>query len=250
MRDEYTKEGMTTRIGVIAPSDGINDDEYNNYLPAQGGVTLLWTRYETAAHDEPISVDMVGSYGDLDQIAQVARMMRITRPHVSIFCCNSCSFSHGPAGDQNIRDTIAEATGGHATSVTNAEVEALRTLGVKRVAVAAPYRAEVTAKLIEYLEQSGFQVTQSRSKALISEWQIGNSPSSVWLDLAKQADSPETEAVVLACSGIRTSDIMEKFEAEQRKPLIAAPAVVMWHALRLAGIATQSHGRGILFAEY
>ena len=55
-------------------------------------------------------------------------MMRITRPHVSIYCCNSCSFVHGPTGDQEIRTTIAEATGGQATSVTNAQVEALRRL--------------------------------------------------------------------------------------------------------------------------
>ncbi len=250
MPDEQAKQGLTTRIAVIAPSDGINDDEYNNYLPEGGDVTLLWTRYETLAHDKPISVGMVASYGDLNAIAHSARMMRITRPHVSIYCCNSCSFVHGPTGDQNIRNTIAEATGGGATSVTNAQVEALRTLDVKRVAVAAPYRAEVTAKLVEYLEQSDFQVTQSRSKAFISEWKIGNSPSSVWFDLAKQADSREAEAVVLACSGIRTSDIIERFEAEQAKPLISAPAVVMWHALRLADISTQFDGRGVLFAEY
>ena len=250
MPDEQAKQGLTTRIAVIAPSDGINDDEYNNYLPEGGDVTLLWTRYETLAYDKPISVGMVASYGDLNAIAHSAQMMRITRPHVSIYCCNSCSFVHGPTGDQNIRNTIAEATGGGATSVTNAQVEALRTLDVKRVAVAAPYRAEVTAKLVEYLEQSDFQVTQSRSKAFISEWQIGNSPSSVWFDLAKQADSREAEAVVLACSGIRTSDIIERFEAEQAKPLISAPAVVMWHALRLADINTQFDGRGVLFAEY
>ncbi len=250
MPDEHAREGLTKRIAIITPSDGINDDEYNNYLPEGVAVTLLWTRYETAAQDKPISVDMVKSYGDLNEIARSARMMRITRPHVSIYCCNSCSFVHGPTGDQEIRTTIAEATGGQATSVTNAQVEALRRLDVKRVAVAAPYRAEVTAKLVEYLEQSGFQVTQSRSQAFISEWQIGNAPSSVWFDLARQADSREAEAVVLACSGIRTGDIIDRFEAERGKPLISAPAVVMWHALRLADINTQFHGKGVLFSAH
>ena len=105
----------------------------------------------------------------------------------------------------------------------------------------------MTAKLVEYLEQSGFQVTQSRSQAFISEWQIGNAPSSVWFDLARQADSREAEAVVLACSGIRTGDIIDRFEAERGKPLISAPAVVMWHALRLADINTQFHGKGYCF---
>ena len=52
-------QGLTRRIAIIAPSDGVNDDEYNTYLPPAGGVTLLWTRYETPAHNEPISVSMV-----------------------------------------------------------------------------------------------------------------------------------------------------------------------------------------------
>ena len=250
MAEEYAHQGLTTRIAVIAPSDGINDDEYNNYLPADGGLSLLWTRYETPAHDQPISLSMVGSYGDLETITRSARMMRITRPRVSIYCCNSCGFVHGPAGDQSIRDAIAGATGGLATSVTNAQVEALRTLGVECVAVAAPYPAEVGGRLVEYLEQSGFHVTGFRSKEFVSEWQIGNAAASVWLDLAREADSPQAEAVVLACSGIRASDIIEEFEERQGKPLVAAPAVVMWHALRLAGVATQLQGRGRLFAEF
>jgi maleate isomerase len=102
----------------------------------------------------------------------------------------------------------------------------------------------------EYLEQSGFQVTQSRSQAFTSEWQIGNAPAALWLDLARQADTREAEAVVLACSGIRASAIIDRFEAERGKPLIPAPAVVMWHALRLAGIQTPLRGKGILFAEH
>ena len=244
------EEGLTTRIAVIAPSDGINDDEYNNYLPPDGGVTLLWTRYDTPAHDEPISVSMVGSYGDLGAISQSARMMRITRPHVAVYCCNSCGFVQGPSGDRRIREAIGEATGAAVTSVTHAQIEALRTLGVSRVAVAAPYPAGVTVRLVEFLEESGFRVTGSCSKEFVSEWQIGNAAPSVWLDLARQADSPEAEAVVLACSGIRTSAIMEEFENTHAKPLVAAPAVVMWHALRLAGFTAKVRRAGRLFEAF
>ena len=59
------------------------------------------------------------------------------------------------------------------------------------------------AALAEGLEGSGFRVTRTRAKEFVSEWQIGNADATGWLDLALQADSPEAEAVVVACSGIR-----------------------------------------------
>ena len=70
MPDEQAKQGLTTRIAVIAPSDGINDDEYNNYLPeGRGCHTALGRATKTLAYDKPISVGMVASYGDLNAIA-------------------------------------------------------------------------------------------------------------------------------------------------------------------------------------
>ncbi len=238
--------GLRIRIGVISPDDGINDDEYHSYLPP--GVTLLWTRYRTPQRDDPISVDMVAGYGDPFLIQDAAETLRITRPHVTVFCCNSCSFTIGSKGDEAIRRCIAVATGGLATSITHAQTEALRLLGAKRVAIVAPYPREVTQKLRDYLDDLGFTVTASCSKEFTTEWQIGNSPSSVWFDMAREADSPEAEALVLACGGIRISDRIQELESVLNKPVVAAPAVAVWHALRLAGVRTPVEGRGRLFA--
>lgn len=93
-------------------------------------------------------------------------------------------------------------------------------------------------------------MTRTRAKEFVSEWQIGNADATGWLDLALQADSPEAEAVVVACSGIRVNDIVEEFESRQGKPLVAAPAAVMRRALRLAGLATHIRGKGTLLSQY
>ena len=180
------QQGLTTRIGIISPDDAVNDDEYNWYLPKC--VTLLWTRYYTAMRDEPISVEMVGSYGDLEVVRHAAKTLRITRPHVAAFLCNSCSFVHGPAGDERIREVIAETAGSLAVSISNAEVEALHALGVRRISVGAPYPEEVTVRLLDYLQASGFEVVASRSLGMTTEWQIGNTPPQHWLDVAREID--------------------------------------------------------------
>lgn len=236
------------RIGIICPDDGVNDDEYWQYVP--DNVSLLWTRYSTSDRFNPISVDMVGSYGNLAVIENSALTLGITRPEVVVFCCNSCGFVHGEVGDRKILNGIAQAAGCPAISVTSSQLRALEVLGVKRVAVGGPYPADVTAKLVELLEKAGYTVTQTRSLGMTTEWQIGNSAPSVWADLATDLAGGGAECVLLACSGIRTAAVMESTEKKLGIPLISAPAVTVWHAMRTIGVNDAIPGRGVLLEQY
>jgi maleate isomerase len=236
------------RIGMICPDDAVNDDEYWQYLPK--GVSLLWTRYSTNTRFDPISVEMVGAYGDMQVIEDSARTLQITRPQVVVFGCNSCGFVHGEDGDRKICQRITAASGSPAISVTGSQLRALKTLGAKRVAVGAPYPHEVTEKLVGLLEEAGYTVTNSRSLGLTSEWQIGNSDPSVWADLAREVAGRGADCVLLACSGIRTAPIMDPLEKELGIPVISAPAVTVWNALRTIGITDAVPARGILFKHH
>ncbi len=137
-----------------------------------------------------------------------------------------------------------------ATTISTAQVQALRTLGVNRVAVSGPYPTEVTQLLVQFLEGHGFEVTGSQSAGMETEWQIGNAPPSVWYNLAREVDSPHAECVLLACSGIRTAAIIEPLERDIGKPVVSAPAVSIWAALRLAGVNAPVYGRGVLLADH
>ncbi len=240
--------GWRARIGLVTPDDAVNDDEYWKYLPE--GVSLLFTRYRTATRFDPISPQMVDQYAELAPILDAAETLRITRPKAVVFLCNSCSFVRGPSGSQAIAEGIQQAAQAPATTISAAQVHALKTLGVKRVAVAAPYPPEVTQLLIKFLNEHGFEVTGSRSAGSETEWQIGNSSPSVWYDLAREVDSPEAECVLIACSGIRTAAIMDPLENDLGKPVVSAPAVSIWAALRMAGVQEKLAGRGILFSQY
>lgn len=240
--------GWRTRLGLLSPDDGINDDEFWHYLP--DGVSLIFTRYRTATRFDPISPDMVDRYADLEPILDAAETLRITRPGAIVFLCNSCSFVRGVGGDLKISAAIRRAVDIPATTISTAQVQALRALGVQRVAVAGPYPADVTQLLVDFLEGHGFEVTGSQSAGMETEWQIGNSAPSVWYDLARAVDSPRAECVLLACSGIRTAAIMEPLETDLGKPVVSAPAVSIWAALRLAGVKAPVFGRGVLLAEY
>jgi maleate isomerase len=240
--------GWRARIGLVSPDDGINDDEYWRYLPE--GVSLLFTRYRTTTRFDPISPAMLDTYAELAPIVDAAETLRITRPKVIIYLCNSCSFVRGVGYDLKIAEAMQQMTNIPAITISTAQVQALKVLGIRRVAVAAPYPADVTQLLVRFLEGHGFAVTGSCSAGMTTEWQIGNTAQSTWYDLAREADSPQAECILLACSGIRTSAILDPLEQDLGKPVVSAPSVSIWAALRMAGVKSPVLGRGVLLAKY
>ena len=139
--------GWRARLGLLTSDDGINDDEYWQYLPE--GVSLIFTRYRTETRSDPISLSMVDSYADLNPILDAAETLRITRPKAIVFLCNSGNFVRSVGGDLETAEAIQRAVNIPATTISTAQVQALRTLGMHRVAVAALYPAEVTQFLVK-----------------------------------------------------------------------------------------------------
>ena len=241
-------EILDARIGVISPDDSINDDEFWACLPER--VNFLFTRYRTPKRFEPISVEMVKTYGDTDTINDAAITLGITRPSVTLLACNSGSFVGGIGSDKEIIQAIEKETNTPATTIATAQVEALKLMGIKRLAIAGPYPQSVTLRLAEFLSSSGFEITAVESAGMDTEWEIGNADPQVWGDLARQVNSPEAECIIIAGSGTRTAPIVDALEKELDKPVLSGPGVVVWHALRLAGVKTQVQGIGRLLANY
>lgn len=237
-----------TRIGIITPDDAVNDDEYWRFV--NDDVTILLDRYRTPQRFAPIDPGMVSSYGALDLLADAAETLRITRPQAIAFFCNSCSFVGGKQANLDICRTITEGGQAPGTTISLAQVEALRVLGARKVAIGAPYSEEVTSHLHRFLREYDFEVISSKSLGMTTEWQIGNSEPSVWERLARDVNSSEADCILLACSGIRTSSILEELEQELGKPIISAPAAGIWHALRLADYSRPVTGRGVLLANH
>jgi len=240
-------EILDARIGVISPDDSINDEEFWACLPEK--VNFLFTRYRTPQSYDPISISMVQTYADVDTIYDAALTLRITRPSVVIFACNSGSFIGGVGSDRGIIEAIEKGARAPATTITTAQVEALNEMGIKRVAIVGPYPQAVTQRLADFLTSSGFVVTAVASADMDTEWEIGNAQPQVWADLARQVNSPEAECIIIAGSGTRTAPILDALERELDKPVLSGPAVVTWHALRMAGVQSRLSGRGRLLAS-
>lgn len=234
--------GWRARIGVIYPADGIIDDEFWKLAPS--GVSVLLTRISVP--DEPMSVGVVTKVGETKEIEQAAKILKIGRPNVIAYACTSGSFIKGMGWDREVANRIQTSSGIKATTTSTAVVEALRAVGVKKVAVAAPYPDEVDQSLSNFLTQSGFDVVNIVGLGLRYGWDIGNTPMSLVYRHAKAADVPNADGVLIPCTAFPTVNLLETLEEDLGKPVVSANQATMWKAAAMAGLHARLDGLGSL----
>lgn len=234
-------EERRARIGLIYPADGTLDDEYWRLVPV--GVTVHITR--VALLSEDMSVESVTAEAESEEIESAAARLSVIRPDVIAYACSSGSFIGGVGFDRRIISRIEEASGAPATTTSTAVVEALRALGVSKVAVATPYAEDINLRLRAFLEGSGIQVVGLKGLQVTRD--IGMIGSESAYRLAIEAHTPGAEAVFISCTAFRTVDILEQLEQDLSKPVVTANQATMWECLRLAGVSPRVKGVGRLY---
>ncbi|WP_292567568.1 arylmalonate decarboxylase [Mesorhizobium sp.] len=221
------------RIGILYPSDGVHDREFWQFAPPHA--TMHVTRI---FFPETPATTLVND-GDLDQAAQ---LLRPIGPAAIAYACTSASFEKGHAGDRSIIDRISRAANAPGTSTSSALVAACRSLGVRKLALGAPYLPETTAQFVRYLAEAGLEPLSSRSLGL--EGGIGELESEGIVRLANEVDVPQAEAIVLACTNLVTYSAISALERALDKPVITANQATVWHACRIGGYrGTEGVGR-------
>jgi maleate isomerase len=126
---------------------------------------------------------------------------------------------------------IEEETGIPAVSTSSAVVDALRSLGAKRIGVATPYSEELNGMEKRFLEGLGFQVTGMRGLGLLDNLDIG------WvgrgtLETITREVAGEADAVFISCTNLPAVGLIEEFEEEFNRPVVTSNQASMWAALR------------------
>jgi maleate isomerase len=230
------------RIGILFPGDGANDDDFWRLVPP--GVTIHVARTRPLIDD--FSVEAYGRLAGEDLESQ-AELLRFIRPSSVAYACTSGSFIRGVEYDRNIAARIHQASGAPATTTSTAMLNALRALGVRRLAVATPYRDVINEGLTRFLVEGGFSVENTIGLGL-DDWTINFVSQTDVYHLARKADTLTAEAVFIACTNLRALDVIEPLEHDLAKPVVTANHVTMWEALNLAGIRERPKGFGTLFA--
>ena len=128
-----------------------------------------------------------------------------------------------------------EAAGAqNAVTTSGALLMALRELGITRLAIATPYNEELTRALADFLKAAGIRVV--KAGYLDSESDIMHITYGAVKAMAAEVDDPEAEAIFFSCTNLRTFGIIPGLESRLDKPVLSANQVMMWTAMKKAGI--------------
>ena len=150
--------------------------------------------------------------------------------------------------ERDLVKRVKAKLGRPATSTPRAIAAALHALGARRIVLAAPYLDVVVERFAEFLAGFGIETLASKAIAFAAETEIAELGPEQWREIAGEVDRPDADAVVLGGGGIRAAAALDAAERDIGKPVVAAPAALIWHASRLAGADATRSGLGSIFS--
>lgn len=185
----------------------------------------------------------------MGSVLDKARSLRDAGAQAISLMGTSISFYQGAAFTEDLRAAMQEATGVPCTTMSHAIVAAMRTLGMRRVAVATSYIDELNDRLVDYLTHAGFEVTAIRGLSISGVKEVGEVTPQVLFGLSESVYRADTSAdgIFISCGGLLTLDVLKPLEDKLGLPATSSSAAGFWDVVKLAGCDPSSAGFGRLF---
>ena len=226
------------KIGFMVPSWN-TVMEYECWRLAPEGVSVHFTRIPHTDDEEETLLQMI------QEVPHMADMLADAGLDAICFGCTGGSFVR-PGVDKEIADMIQERTGIPSTTTATALVEAMREMGISRVAIASPYPRWLNERLVGFLDNMGIETVAE--KGLDTECPAFLPPERS-MELAREVDTPDADGIFISCTNFRALEGVEALEAELGKPVLTSNTTAMWHTLLKAGYDEPVPGGGRLLRE-
>ncbi|MGB3444493.1 MAG: Asp/Glu racemase [Actinophytocola sp.] len=224
-------------VGVVAPFDFALDRELWRWAPDD--ISLYMTRLPFVP--VPVTVEMASELSDPDRVRRATKDVLAPEPLVVTYACASGSFVGGAGGERELHASMMSAGAPSATTTSGGLVEALRILGLNRIAVVTPYIDSVTERLLTFLAEHRVEVVSSVGLGLLDHiWKVGYAEI---VQAVTAVDVPEADALFISCTNVPTYDIIGPLERWLGKPVLTANQVTMWSALHAIGSPMMATGQ-------
>jgi maleate cis-trans isomerase len=239
-----------TTVGMLYPGHSA-EDEYP-YLESILGEGIHLPVVHTSVGDpDEITTHEVQALLDLgksERLLDGAReIVSKHKPDAVMWACTSGSFVFGWEGAHQQSREIEEAISVPASSTSLAFAAALGHLGLSKVAVSATYPEDVSRHFVELLGHQGVEVLDLASHDIASGEDAGELDHDSVIELARSADAPDAQAILIPDTALHTVRWINELEAVLGKTVLTANQVTAWYGLRLAGKTVNSDQLGTLF---
>lgn len=141
--------------------------------------------------------------------------------------------------------------GGAAPVVTSAGalVDSLRHMGVRKVALVAPYMKPLTQLVVDYIEAEGVSVVDHVALEIPDNLEVGRHDPARLPAIVDRLNVGDAEAIVLsACVQMPSLPVIPLVEARTGKPVVTAAAATAYQMLRALQLEPVAPGAGALLS--
>ncbi|WP_159767777.1 maleate cis-trans isomerase family protein [Streptomyces sp. HM190] len=236
-----------TALGLLHPGHSAEDDypRMEQLLGSDIRVDLARIDIGEDAH----RVDALRELGAPERLAAGCEALRLSGAEAVVWACAGGSFVLGHEGAHEQIRALARTAGLPASSTAFAFVHAAREVHAARVAVASTYPDDVTRLVVDFLTAGGLEVVSAQRADVTTAAQVAAWTVDDILALARNADRPEAQALLLPDTALRTVSHVPALEKELGKPVLTATQVSVWEALRLADRRVNAPELGALFTR-
>jgi maleate cis-trans isomerase len=209
---------------------------------APGGVTFHSTRMFITASTSQALREMN------TDVERGAQLLATADVDVIAFACTTGSLIEGPGYDRALAARISAVAGCATVTTSTAVLDAFAALGVRSLAVATPYTAELNEQVRRFLEGNGFVVAALFGLNIVRGVDLARVATATIQRMARDVDRAAADAVFLSCTNFPAAQVADTIENELGKPVVTSNQATLWAALRRAGIRDRMQGFGRLLA--
>ena len=236
--------GWRAKIGHVAPSRG-DTLVYEFYQMLPTGFMIL---NSTGTIRQLVDADFVRQ---LQRIEEAAADL-VDNKCDSIIIGGSPLFTKlGHGSDIEMGKKLTAQFGVPGAAGITGEVEALKSLKIKKLVVATPHEDTLNERMKAFLELSGFKVLKIQGYGVRKNADLTDMDEHSAYKIAKRLyeQAPEADGIFVPCPRWPTITDVDLLEREIGKPVVTSCQAYIWHALKMAKVKQEVAGYGQLMAS-
>ncbi len=224
------------RIGMIIPSTNAVAEPQVNMMAPEGVVFHTQRVAFQGTTEENVKKFVAGA-------GEAAKLLADADVDLVVLACTAASMFR-PGIDAEEVELMQEASGKPCTTVSRAVVDAMRTLGVRKVVMTSPYMTNeregrfLAHHQISVLGDVGLKLTNAEFPKV---------EPATWYRQVKSQATPDADCYFMSCTATRTAEVIEPLENDLERPVVTSNQAMVWHCMKMLGVRAPVEGYGRLF---
>jgi maleate isomerase len=170
------------------------------------------------------------------------------------YACLVAIMAMGPGYHRVSQQRLTQRTldnGATAPVITSAGalVEALKTMGARKIALVAPYMIPLTRLVMDYIAEEGFEIVDWRALEIPDNLAVGRHDPDKLPGIVAGMNYADADVIVLsACVQMPSLAAVARVEAQTRKPVLTASIATVYAILKALNLDPVVPGAGALLS--